>query len=326
MKLVSKVVPFACRNRTLAKGLRRQFASESLSAAGLKPKICHYRVLGVSPDSTQEQVKKAYQKIVKKNHPDLNPTPEAAELYQAASEAYKQLSTRSSRSAYDQAQGYKDADWGETDETINAAWSNQDNLLRVINSPKAAPTNSYTHVKMTEHLLEAEPEATLGKSKRINLYADAKQPLAQGQPTDEAEQPRVVLSADGTKQNPNQLYEYFKYKYIKNPEVRTADPEAQLAFTARTHNATRERLYETRGQYQAFMEGTRHTHFEKKSDEAQQPNTLLGALLDLRWFLGLGLALGGLYYWLLHPRLKKHRTQTVHVAHGEGYKNKLAPV
>ncbi len=325
MKLVNRALPVAYRSSMFARCMRRQFTSESLTAAELKPKVCYYKVLGLSPDTTQDQLKKAFQKIVKKNHPDLNPNPEAAELYLAANQAYKLLSNRNTRSIYDQAQGYKDADWGEADETISATWSNQDNLLKVINSPKEAPVNSFMHVKMTEHLLKPNPEPALSKTQRINIYAD-KQSLNKGQPLEEADQPSVLLSEDGTKQDPTQLHEYFKYKYIKNPEVVTADPEAQLAFTKKTHDTTKERIYETRSEYQVFMAATPHIHFEKKSEEAKLQSPLMSALLDMKWLFGAGLLLAGLYHYLLNPAPKKYKSQSSHVSHGEGYKNKLAPI
>lgn len=326
MKLVCRAVPLTPGSRLFSRGIRRLFAAETLTGAALKPKVCYYKVLGLSPDTTQEQLKQAFQKIVKKNHPDLNPSAEAAELYLAASEAYKLLSNRNTRSIYDQAQGYKDADWGDADEAISGTWSNQDNLLRVINTPKEAPVNSYSYVKKTEHLLKSEPEAALSKSQRINVYADPKGPLDKNHPADEADQPSVLQSEDGVKQDPNQLYDYYKYKYIKNPEVETADPEAQLSFTVKTHNTTRARKYETRSEYQAFMEGTKHIHFEKKAEEAKQPNPVLGAILDMKWFLGIGLFFGGLYHFFLTPKLKNHKIRSSHISHGEGYKNKLAPV
>lgn len=51
-----------------------------------------YKVLGVSPDATDEQIKKAYRALAKKYHPDLNPGDEAAaRKMQQVNEAYEQL-------------------------------------------------------------------------------------------------------------------------------------------------------------------------------------------------------------------------------------------
>ena len=38
-----------------------------------------YKVLGISPDATDEEVKKAYRTMAKKYHPDLNPGDKNAE-------------------------------------------------------------------------------------------------------------------------------------------------------------------------------------------------------------------------------------------------------
>lgn len=51
-----------------------------------------YKVLGVSPDATDEQIKQAYRKLAKKYHPDLNPgDEEAAEKMQQINAAYEQI-------------------------------------------------------------------------------------------------------------------------------------------------------------------------------------------------------------------------------------------
>ncbi len=51
-----------------------------------------YQVLGVSPDASDEEIKRAYRRLAKKYHPDLNPgDAEAAKKMQQINAAYEQI-------------------------------------------------------------------------------------------------------------------------------------------------------------------------------------------------------------------------------------------
>lgn len=62
-----------------------------------------YEVLGVSKTANDDEIKKAYRKLAKKYHPDLNPDDNTAEQkFKEVSEAYEILSDKEKRTRYDQ--------------------------------------------------------------------------------------------------------------------------------------------------------------------------------------------------------------------------------
>ena len=62
----------------------------------------YYDRLGVSKDASQDEIKRAYRKMSKKYHPDINKEPGAEEKYKEVQEAYETLSDDLKRAAYDQ--------------------------------------------------------------------------------------------------------------------------------------------------------------------------------------------------------------------------------
>jgi curved DNA-binding protein len=64
--------------------------------------IDYYKVLGLAKNATQDDIKKAYRKLARKHHPDLNPNyKEAHKKFQQINEANEVLSDPEKRKKYD---------------------------------------------------------------------------------------------------------------------------------------------------------------------------------------------------------------------------------
>jgi len=61
----------------------------------------HYEVLGVDRNATPEEIKKAYRRLARELHPDVNPSAEAQERFKLVTHAYDVLSDPQQREQYD---------------------------------------------------------------------------------------------------------------------------------------------------------------------------------------------------------------------------------
>ncbi|GAA0416898.1 MAG: molecular chaperone DnaJ [Bacillota bacterium] len=62
----------------------------------------YYEVLGVDKGASKEEIKKAYRKLARKYHPDVNKEANAADKFKEAKEAYEVLGNEQKRAQYDQ--------------------------------------------------------------------------------------------------------------------------------------------------------------------------------------------------------------------------------
>ncbi|MFR5526508.1 MAG: DnaJ domain-containing protein, partial [[Clostridium] innocuum] len=62
----------------------------------------YYEVLGLSKGASDDEIKKAYRKMAKKYHPDVNKDPGAEESFKEVNEAYEVLSDPQKKATYDQ--------------------------------------------------------------------------------------------------------------------------------------------------------------------------------------------------------------------------------
>lgn len=61
----------------------------------------HYEVLGITRDASAEDIKKAYRRLARELHPDVNPSDDAAERFKQVTHAYDVLSDPAQRERYD---------------------------------------------------------------------------------------------------------------------------------------------------------------------------------------------------------------------------------
>jgi molecular chaperone DnaJ len=101
----------------------------------------HYETLGVQRNASPDEIKKAYRKLARELHPDVNPSEKAQERFKSVTHAYEVLGDEQSRRSYDSGGSEAGFGFGDIFETFfggggsrgprSRAERGQDALLRV---------------------------------------------------------------------------------------------------------------------------------------------------------------------------------------------------
>lgn len=81
----------------------------------------YYKIMGVSPDASEKEIKLAYRKLARKYHPDLNKEPKAEEHFKEMGEAYEVLKDPTKRAEYDN--HLKNREFNQHSQQQNARYS-----------------------------------------------------------------------------------------------------------------------------------------------------------------------------------------------------------
>ncbi|MHD0397576.1 molecular chaperone DnaJ [Staphylococcus simulans] len=147
----------------------------------------YYEVLGVSKDASKDEIKKAYRKLSKKYHPDINKEEGADEKFKEITEAYEVLSDENKRANYDQfghngpqggfgGQGFGGQDFsgfGGGFEDIFSTFFGGGGAQRDPNAPRKGDDLQYTMTISFE-------EAVFGAEKEISIRKEVKCETCEG--------------------------------------------------------------------------------------------------------------------------------------------------
>lgn len=167
----------------------------------------YYEVLELSKGATDEEIKKAYRKIAKKYHPDMNPGDKEAEAkFKEANEAFQVLSDSQKRAQYDQfghvgpqsgfgGGGFSDFDFGGINDIFDAVFNGMGfggTQRRTKGPQKGQDISVHTEI--------AFEQAAFGISKDINVSRTENCDECSGSGAKKGTSPQICKTCGGTGQ------------------------------------------------------------------------------------------------------------------------------
>ncbi|RIW37596.1 molecular chaperone DnaJ [Bacillus salacetis] len=164
----------------------------------------YYEVLGVEKGASKDEIKKAYRKLSKKYHPDINKEADANEKFTEISEAYEVLSDEQKRAQYDRF-GHTDPNqgfggggdfgggFGGFEDIFNTFFGGGGGRRRDPNAPRAGADLQYTMSVTFE-------EAVFGKETDIEIPKEEECETCDGTGAKPGTKPETCKHCQGTGQ------------------------------------------------------------------------------------------------------------------------------
>jgi molecular chaperone DnaJ len=172
----------------------------------------YYEVLGISKDADSAEIKKAFWKLAKKYHPDVNKDdPQASEKFQEANEAYEVLSDTEKRQRYDQyghagvdTSGFQGAGAGfgvDLEDLFNSifggfGFGGFSSGFSQSRRPTAPSRGANLRYRMNLDFLEA----AFGVERKIKIRKDDVCPTCKGKGTADGSEPTICPNCNGSGQ------------------------------------------------------------------------------------------------------------------------------